>query len=683
MNDEFILNFISAAEGEKDPRNLVLLFSFFPNIAKELSLKDFAEDLFELVAAYFPIDFVPPKRDDFIVTTEDLTIGLRACMSSTDAFAPYCIPLLLEKLRLDNIDVKLESLRTLQACCKNYSGLSLRPHVLELWDHLRKEVIEGWNVDVEKEIIGSLSCLVETLERDRSCSDTVNILGSSALSECIPHLSNPEQRLMFPGAEVLLAVCRYSSVLSQTFCEKLIPLLVEQFSQKNQSIAKKNTLIVMAKFLLQGTQFSLFVAGQIEKREKLKNILDATSSLCRTTSVLKEALPPIWDTILKLVLVGDDLVISFLLCLKNSDIVELRSIGMLELFGFVKVDEVLKLGEIFYGRRTIPETFPEEVETFIKSSDRLVSFFSQNDLQHSPFMVYCVRCLLVRDDCPLKELRQDIAKHVVKWSLATEGDTCVKEKAASTVALFLLHSPSGEELDSYLCSLKQEINPLLGADVSAAVRLLGWIVKGLIMRGYPQDREWISMLLNMLTKEGEIGQKASECYKFLLKDDDSLLTLQGIRPKTYKLLYRQRFFESHIGEMVTMFNELGITRQGLRNNVLLAIFYLFPHLPQAVLKGHLKKLLPILVIGLKGCPSNDAATVAAGAVETLAFLLCHNVLQKLKVVLNDKKRVVRRAAAQARSAWDVFPSIILIAFEFCTTEIIKVFAKVSVINKDI
>lgn len=59
INTEFLLGFIATMEGEKDPRNLLLLFSFFPLVTKHLSLDNFAEDLFEVVAAYFPIDFIP------------------------------------------------------------------------------------------------------------------------------------------------------------------------------------------------------------------------------------------------------------------------------------------------------------------------------------------------------------------------------------------------------------------------------------------------------------------------------------------------------------------------------------------------------------------------------------------------------------------------------------------------
>ena len=63
MGSDFVLGFITAMDGEKDPRNLVLLFAVLPTIAKCLPLGPFVEELFEVVAAYFPIDFVPVCSD--------------------------------------------------------------------------------------------------------------------------------------------------------------------------------------------------------------------------------------------------------------------------------------------------------------------------------------------------------------------------------------------------------------------------------------------------------------------------------------------------------------------------------------------------------------------------------------------------------------------------------------------
>lgn len=56
---EFLLNVISSVDGERDPRNLLLLFSFLPRLFSSVSLGPLVEDAFEVVSCYFPIDFNP------------------------------------------------------------------------------------------------------------------------------------------------------------------------------------------------------------------------------------------------------------------------------------------------------------------------------------------------------------------------------------------------------------------------------------------------------------------------------------------------------------------------------------------------------------------------------------------------------------------------------------------------
>lgn len=47
-------------EGEADPRNLLVVFSMVMALIRSgLTLQPFVEELFEVVAAYFPIEFVP------------------------------------------------------------------------------------------------------------------------------------------------------------------------------------------------------------------------------------------------------------------------------------------------------------------------------------------------------------------------------------------------------------------------------------------------------------------------------------------------------------------------------------------------------------------------------------------------------------------------------------------------
>jgi DNA repair/transcription protein MET18/MMS19 len=109
MGSDFLNSFTKMVDGEKDPRNLMLLFSLEKVILLEFDVKDHIEvsppilqpliqqDLFDVTFCYFPISFRPPPNDPYGITAEDLKTSLRGCMSASPYFAKLALPLFLEK----------------------------------------------------------------------------------------------------------------------------------------------------------------------------------------------------------------------------------------------------------------------------------------------------------------------------------------------------------------------------------------------------------------------------------------------------------------------------------------------------------------------------------------------------------------------------------------------------------
>ena len=66
-------------------------------MAANFNLGNYADDLFEACACYFPITFRPPPNDPYGVTQEGLILGLRRCLHASPQFAKPCFELLLDK----------------------------------------------------------------------------------------------------------------------------------------------------------------------------------------------------------------------------------------------------------------------------------------------------------------------------------------------------------------------------------------------------------------------------------------------------------------------------------------------------------------------------------------------------------------------------------------------------------
>lgn len=77
MNTDFVYGFLQALDGERDPRILLLGFRQVPVITQNFSLGRFTEDLFEVLACYYPITFSPKPDDPTGITKQDLVKALQ------------------------------------------------------------------------------------------------------------------------------------------------------------------------------------------------------------------------------------------------------------------------------------------------------------------------------------------------------------------------------------------------------------------------------------------------------------------------------------------------------------------------------------------------------------------------------------------------------------------------------
>jgi DNA repair/transcription protein MET18/MMS19 len=104
---EFMSKLIYFFDGEKDPRNLMVVFSLLQVPMTEWDIFATAQDMFEAVFNYFPITFKPPPDDPYGITAQDLKDRLRECIAANSNFAPYSFPALLDKLDSTSMNTKV------------------------------------------------------------------------------------------------------------------------------------------------------------------------------------------------------------------------------------------------------------------------------------------------------------------------------------------------------------------------------------------------------------------------------------------------------------------------------------------------------------------------------------------------------------------------------------------------
>lgn len=113
MGPDLVYGVISAIDGERDPRNLLFLFSFLPHFMKSMTLGHQADNMFEVISCYYPIDFHASPDDPAAVTRQDLANALAPCLCAVPEFGQNCLVLLIEKLDSSLRLAKIDSLKLL------------------------------------------------------------------------------------------------------------------------------------------------------------------------------------------------------------------------------------------------------------------------------------------------------------------------------------------------------------------------------------------------------------------------------------------------------------------------------------------------------------------------------------------------------------------------------------------
>ncbi|XP_055638519.1 MMS19 nucleotide excision repair protein isoform X2 [Toxorhynchites rutilus septentrionalis] len=143
MGADFLYGVIGAIDGERDPRNLIFLFDYMPTFLQQYPLLQASEEMFEIFACYFPIDFHPNQNDPEAITRDVLAEKLEECLCGSNEFAPFCIPLLLDKIESDLIVAKQDSLRLLIKCVRSFSLSDVDQHLDDIWKALKSELLPG------------------------------------------------------------------------------------------------------------------------------------------------------------------------------------------------------------------------------------------------------------------------------------------------------------------------------------------------------------------------------------------------------------------------------------------------------------------------------------------------------------------------------------------------------------
>lgn len=252
MESDFVCGFIQAMDGEKDPQNLRFAFQCAHLIIKTLPLGVYIEEMFEITACYFPIDFQPPPNNPFGVQKEELVMGLRNCLSGSPLFAPFVLPLLSDKMSSDIQDARIDALQTLASVSKVYGAEALTKHLSTeiIFSMLKKEYMSGVSELQESSLealTGIVSAFSLQVEEDGSYPSLIPFI------DCILKACplNYEYENQFTGhCQLLHCTASASTPAGSYVLESTLPKLLQMYKETTQTNQKGLILSCFHGFIL-------------------------------------------------------------------------------------------------------------------------------------------------------------------------------------------------------------------------------------------------------------------------------------------------------------------------------------------------------------------------------------------------------------------------------------------------
>ncbi|XP_025765602.1 MMS19 nucleotide excision repair protein homolog isoform X2 [Oreochromis niloticus] len=309
-------------------------------------------------------------------------------------------------------------------------------------------------------------------------------------------------------------------------------------------------------------------------------------------------------------------------------------------------------------------------------------------------------CLLMGSVCSLP--RSVEVPQIDKLLSALEEMSCACShplsytSAAKCFAGLVNKKPQGDSLDSLIQRMMKRVCSELDSPSSSvrtqAFTLMIWVAKALLLRYHPLFTTLTDKLFSLLD-DADLGPMAADGFSLLMSDSTDVLNRAC--HADVRIMYRQRFFSENSAKLVQGFNA---APQEKKPNYLKALSNIVNKLPKQVQVTELPALLSLLLEALS-CPDQDIhlstlsclepvlvnppqvliqqlealinrllALISSPAmsvriaslscISTLSHFPVHEVLpfrarvlRALAKPLDDKKRLVRREAVQARGEW--------------------------------
>ncbi len=269
MGTDFVRIVVNLATTERDPRNLMLVFTMTEVVLNEWEpehIDEMSDELYETLQRYFPISFRPKPNDPLTITAEDLIMKLRGCFASYSGFAPSLFPDLIQRLDDPNrLNAKADVLETMIACISRYEPAVAAKWSSKLWDALKYEI---FNSSDDSQAPAALKVMT-TLSSRLSFGHNLQTLEGSPLQKYLTVVTTGSlTRIREEGlkssrsaGQILAAVASGSPFAYHMVVREAVPVLLSISNKDDENISNKRAALEVMNQLLDAR----IIIGKVEQ----------------------------------------------------------------------------------------------------------------------------------------------------------------------------------------------------------------------------------------------------------------------------------------------------------------------------------------------------------------------------------------------------------------------------------
>ncbi|KAI8421894.1 hypothetical protein MSG28_009825 [Choristoneura fumiferana] len=653
MGPNFAYGFISAMDGERDPRNLLFLFEFIPTFLRHIPLGHLVDGMFEVISCYYPIDFHPSPDDPQAVSRQDLADELGPCLCAIPEFGEQCLILLIDKLDSTLRTAKMDSLKLLALSCRTFKAEAYGPFLKALWSSLNREISHKTDDELKMSAHEALSTLIAKLATSANTDQVfenfikgilISMQTAIAESTTVAQLvqatkvllttanASKESCVIVTKAMIPAALAYYElnpspklqiatldflgdlnditkhweSELVLPFVEVLIHNI--QHSQENDvlsvsveavhAIARKYPELIMS-YVVKGKCDLDNLTRDKDALQKRLNLLSNLASIDDFTKVIIEEM-------LKVITSDDQdaskVVEALSESMSNASLYTVQKVTQIESdYGLINSILTWLLKELSsttkesltHGFALISNTMsslPAEKQQIVLSK-HMQFVLEKSKTEESYFVV--LECLYNSLHETVYEPNfPDIMSLSLQWALLSDNDE-IRNKACGLVAHFLNKAPFGDKFDALYEVLKNHLSSCNRDDEQLCpkvIMLYGWIAKALVLRGSDMFHFWLQKIIAVLSHPNYTKLGAKAIHLIMTDFPDHLNAKYHCR---ISLLYRQRMFQN----FSVLTEKLAVSCQ-TKESVLLSWAYILERAPKSVLNNEIKKVAPLVIDSL-------------------------------------------------------------------------------------